>query len=67
MRQAECLGLTWDAVDLDNGTLDVSWQLQALPWQDRTRGAFRVPAGFFARHLTGSYHLSAPRLLPGVT
>lgn len=30
MRQAEALGLTWDAIDLDRGTLTVMWQMQAL-------------------------------------
>jgi len=31
MRQGECLGLTWDCVDLDGGTIDISWQLQRIP------------------------------------
>ncbi|AER26336.1 tyrosine integrase [Mycobacterium phage Fionnbharth] len=29
-RQAELLGLTWDRVDLDAGTIDLAWQLQQL-------------------------------------
>ncbi|QDF19932.1 endonuclease [Mycobacterium phage ThetaBob] len=29
-RQSECLGLTWDRVDLDAGAIDISWQLQQL-------------------------------------
>lgn len=33
MRQGECLGLTWSLVDFDGSTLDVSWQLQALPYR----------------------------------
>ncbi|MDQ1736550.1 MAG: hypothetical protein QOH56_2801 [Pseudonocardiales bacterium] len=33
MRQGECLGLTWKAVDLDAGVIDVSWQLQSIPYQ----------------------------------
>lgn len=32
MRQGECLGLTWKCVDLDGATVDVSWQLQSIPW-----------------------------------
>lgn len=32
-RQGECLGLEWDRVDLDGGALDVSWQLQDLPYK----------------------------------
>lgn len=31
-RQAECLGLEWDRVDLDMGTIDISWQIQRIPW-----------------------------------
>lgn len=30
-RQGECLGLTWDRVDLTNGVVDLSLQLQQLP------------------------------------
>lgn len=32
-RQAECLGLEWDRVDFDKGTIDISWQLQRLPYK----------------------------------
>lgn len=32
MRQGECLGLTWDHLDLERGLLDISWQLQPLPY-----------------------------------
>lgn len=61
MRQGECLGLTWDAVDLDNGTLDVSWQLQALPYLDRAAQTFRVPDGYEVRRLSGALHLVRPK------
>jgi integrase len=66
MRQAECLGLTWEAVDLDAGTLDVSWQLQSLPYLDRRASTFRVPDGYEARRLVGAAHLVRPKSAAGV-
>lgn len=30
-RQGECLGLTWDRVDVDKAEIELSWQLQTLP------------------------------------
>lgn len=65
MRQGECLGLTWKAVDLDKGTLDVSWQLQTLPYTDATRTKFRVPRNYEVRHLWKSYHLVRPKTQKG--
>lgn len=32
-RQAECLGLTWDRVDMDAGTIDTTWQLKAVRYK----------------------------------
>lgn len=32
-RKSELLGLTWDRVDLEAGTVDLAWQLQQLPWR----------------------------------
>lgn len=61
MRQGECLGLTWDAVDLDGGTLDISWQLQSLPYLSRENGTFRVPDGHESRQLHGALHLVRPK------
>lgn len=71
-RQGECLGLTWDAIDLDAGPFGeavIEWQLQALPYdgdgrKDKNPG-FRVPDGFEARHLVGAYHLIRPKTRAG--
>ena len=65
MRQGECLGLTWDAVDLTGGTIDVSWQLQSLPYANRTAGTFAVPDGYEARQLHRSAHLVRPKTAKG--
>lgn len=63
MRPAECRGLTWECVDLDRGTIDVSWQLKALPYRTpRDRGSgFRVPIGHESRHIVGALHLVRPK------
>lgn len=66
-RLGECLGLTWDAVDLDAGEAIIEWQLQALPYnvhRDRSSG-FRVPDGHEARHLVDAYHLVRPKSRKG--
>ncbi|MCI7305460.1 MAG: site-specific integrase [Trueperella sp.] len=65
MRQGEALGLTWDAVDLTGGELEVSWQLQSLPYGDRERDTFRVPDGYEARRLRDGYHLVRPKSKAG--
>jgi integrase len=69
MRQGECLGLTWDEVDLTPGdeSLTISWQLQPLPYldkKDRSKG-FRVPDGYEARQLRGRMHLVRPKSKAG--
>jgi integrase len=69
-RLGECLGLTWDAVDLEAGDFGeaiIEWQLQALPYntpRDRSSG-FRVPDGYEARHLVDSFHLVRPKSRKG--
>jgi integrase len=64
-RQAETLGLTWDAVDLDKGRVDLSWQLQTLPWADKAAGTFRVPDGYAYRQVYRSYCLVRPKTEKG--
>ncbi|MGH3501362.1 MAG: tyrosine-type recombinase/integrase [Nocardioidaceae bacterium] len=32
-RQGECLGLRWSHVDLDEGVIDLAWQLQRIPYR----------------------------------
>ncbi|NNG36897.1 tyrosine-type recombinase/integrase [Nakamurella aerolata] len=67
MRQGECLGLTWDCVDTTAGTIDVSWQLQALPYREKYRPAtgLRVPDGYEYRQLDGSLCLVRPKTARG--
>jgi len=68
MRQGECLGLTWDAIDLDAGTLTVEWQLQRLNYTDPKNKAagFRVPDDLEARHLHAAWHLTRPKSRSGL-
>lgn len=67
MRQGECLGLTWDCVDLDAGLVTVRWELQALPYvEPRNPGSgFRIPEGLDVRHLVDGYHLLPPKTRAG--
>lgn len=70
MRQGECLGLTWDAIDFEAGEFGeivIEWQLQALPYnihRDRSSG-FRIPDGYEAKHLIDSFHLVRPKSRQG--
>jgi integrase len=65
MRQGECLGLTWDCIDFAAGTLDVSWQLQALPYVSGRSGPLRVPDGYEYRQLDGGLCLVRPKSQAG--
>jgi integrase len=67
MRQGECLGLTWKCVDLEAGTIDVSWQLDALPYNvpHDTSSGFATPDGFVSKQLDGAWHLVRPKTESG--
>lgn len=67
MRQGECLGLTWGAVDFEAGKITVEWQLQRLPYadkHDRSKG-FTYPEEFEHRHLYKAWHLTRPKSAAG--
>lgn len=68
MRQGECLGATWDAIDFDTGVLTVEWQLQRLNYRDPKNKAagFRVPDDLESRHLHASWHLTRPKSRHGL-
>lgn len=63
LRQGERLGLTWDLVDFEADLIDISWQLQPLPYVDNADKSlgFRVPDGYVARPLWRSFHLVRPK------
>ncbi|WRS30617.1 tyrosine-type recombinase/integrase [Actinomycetaceae bacterium MB13-C1-2] len=63
MRPAEVLGLTWNAIDFERGLMDVSWQLQALPYNTprKRESGFSVPDGYEVKHLEDSWHLVRPK------
>ncbi|MCI7551486.1 MAG: site-specific integrase [Arcanobacterium sp.] len=65
MRQGECLGLTWECVDFERRLIDVSWQLQELAYEDKAADRIRVPDGYEARRLYGTYHLTRPKTHAG--
>lgn len=66
-RQAECLGLTWSALNLDVGFVTAEWQLQQLPYIDNKNKAlgFQTPDGFDCRHLEERFHLTRPKTKKG--
>lgn len=66
-RQGERLGLTWSCVDFENQLLDISWQLQPLPYIDNRHKelGFRVPDGYMMKHLTRRFHLVRPKTAKG--
>lgn len=68
LRPAEALGLTWEMVDFDAGTMRLAWQLKALPYVEARNpsSGFRVPLGFESRHLAGAYNLVRPKTRAGI-
>ena len=68
LRSGETRGLTWDCVDFDRQQIDVSWQLQELPYKvkrDPSSG-FVYPDGFECRHLINRFHLTRPKTSHGL-
>jgi len=73
-RQGETLGLRWSHVDLDEGWVDVAWQLQRLGFRhgcgdtcgrkrasDCPDAELDVPRGYAATRLYGGLCLTAPK------
>ncbi len=77
IRQGEALGLEWDRIDMQVGTLDLSWQLQRLPYRHgcgtcgRKRAGscpdreLAVPKDFTHRPVDGALCLTRPKSQAG--
>lgn len=78
VRQGEALGLRWDQVDTERGTIDLAWQLQVFKWRHGCKTPCRrtparcpsrhlgIPAGFEAHHLGGASVLTRPKSKAGI-
>ena len=67
LRPAERRGLTWQAIDFERNLIEISWQLQPLPYReayDATSG-FRVPDGHESIQVRGRWHLVRPKTSSG--
>jgi integrase len=78
VRQGERLGLEWDRIDFENGSLDITWQLQRLPYVHgcnppcgRKRAGncperlLKIPAGYEVREAPGGLWLTRPKSRAG--
>lgn len=57
-RQGECLGLTWDRVDLNKMQLDFEWQAQRIPWRHGCTDS--LPCGYKRAYRCHSRAIDAP-------
>lgn len=67
LRPAERRGLTWGAIDFERNLIEISWQLQPLPYRirfDPTSG-FRVPDGHESIQVRDRWHLVRPKTSAG--
>lgn len=67
LRPGEARAVTWQAVDLQAGTIEVAWQMQALRYAEKGNldSGFLIPAGYEAKHLAGAQHLVRPKTTAG--
>jgi len=67
LRPAERRGLTWSAIDFERNLIEISWQIQPLPYRIRydTTSGFRVPDGHESIQVRGRWHLVRPKTSAG--
>lgn len=67
LRPGERQGLTWDAIDFERDLIEISWQLQPLPYWIKydTSSGFRVPDGHESIQVRDRWHLVRPKTSAG--